>query len=178
MISSDPQAEEWPSLFEPDGRGPWAVRYNWIKHDNNEEFLANYFAAGSSELKLNLRNSTKHLAHLWKPHNDTIAKGQMSGDLIFRIKTLNHVNRSIDHIEVWKSRDIIENYFHIDDSIWADEDKEELETQVRAAGFIICPVLRPYPLISKSQALSIYTQYLKKAMNRDFTRIEAPLKYV
>jgi len=177
MISSDPQAKDWPSLFEPDGKGPWAVRYNWIRHTNNEEFLENYFADGSSELKLNLRNMTKDLAHLWKPHNDALARGEISGNMVFRIKTLNRANRSIDHMEVWKSPEHIERTFHTDYPEWPDAMKAELGQKVRERGFIICPLQRPYPLISRRQALDIYLTYLKKAMAKDFTRIESPLKY-
>ncbi len=166
------QLEQWPSLFEPDGKGPWAVRYNWIKHTNNEEFLANYFEEGTSELKLNLRNMTKDLAPLWKPHNDALARGEISGDMIFRIKTLNVVNRSIDHIEVWKSAEHIERTFHTDYPEWPDTVKAELGQKVRERGFVICPLQRPYPLISRVQALNLYTGYVKKALAKEQTRIE------
>lgn len=177
MISSDPQAEGWPSLFEPDGKGPWAVRYNWIKHEKNEEFLANYFAEGTSELKLNLRNMTKDLAHLWKPHNDALARGEIKGDMVWRIKTLNESNRSIDHLEIWKSPKHIEDTFHTDYPEWTDDVKSELGNSVRSRGFIICPLLRPYPLISKSQALGLYRKYLVLASQNKGTRIESYLRY-
>lgn len=174
MISSDPQAEGWPSVFEPDGKGPWAVRYNWIKHTNNEEFIANYFASGSSELKLNLRNMTKDLAHLWAPHNDALARAEINGDMIFRIKTLNEANRSIDHLEVWKSPELIVKAFHTDYPEWTDEIKNELGRKVRERGFIICPLEQPYPLISKGQALTLYRAFLLKIGKN--TRIEARLR--
>lgn len=176
MIGSGLAASEgWPSLFEPDGRGPWAVRYNWIKHERNEEFLANYFADGSSELKLNLRNMTKDIAHLWAPHNEALARAEINGDMIWRIKTLNVQNRSIDHMEVWKSPEHIERAFHTDYPEWTDETKFELGREVRARGFVICPLQRPYPLISRMQAFTLYREYLSKAMKHDNTRIEARL---
>lgn len=170
------QAEQWRALFEPDDKGPWAVRYNWIKHQSNEEFLKNYFAPGSSELKLNLRNMTKDLGALWAPHNTALANAEINKNLVFRIKTLNIENRSIDHLEIWKSTQCIEDVFHTDYQAWPDELKLQLGIEVRKRGFIICGLQRPYPLISKHQALSIYREYVLKASRQENTRIEAKLR--
>jgi hypothetical protein len=177
MISSDPQAKGWPSLFEPDGKGPWAVRYNWIKHTSNQEFLDNYFEQGSSALKLNLRNMTKDQAHLWKPHNDALAKAEITGRMVWRIKVLNEANQSIDHLEVWRSREDIEEVFHTDYPEWTDAVKEQLGRMTVERGFVICPLQRPYPLISKLQALRIYSGYIQQVQRRGKVRIETPMRF-
>lgn len=95
-------------LIEPDGIGPWTIKYSWIKNQS-PEFLKNYHTPGST--KSNVRRSTHHLAEHWIPHNALIVNQGHLGNIVWRIKAVNEYNDSIDMIEVWRSGAIIEDLF-------------------------------------------------------------------
>lgn len=169
--------EDLPPYFEPDGKGPWVVRYHWFQHEQNQEFLDQYFVEGTNELGLNLRNMTKDLKHLWDPHNAALARGEISGDMVWRIKTLNRTANSIDHIEVWKSQEVLDKIFHTDYPEWPMKTRNLLGWNLRQRGFKIRGLSQPYPSISKIQALRMYGELVKRAAIKDQTRIETRLKY-
>lgn len=175
IVLGDRPEETWPLLVTPDGRGPWALRYVWFKHERNSEFLAGYFDNGN-ELALNLRKLTSHLSELWKPHNDALRAAAAQGDIIWRVKVLNRENASIDHVEVWKSREVLHRYFHTDlDGTWTDEQRSQLGQGMREAGLIIKRVSEPYPLIGRSCALAAYRRFLQRAATADSCNIFTPL---
>lgn len=166
-------------MFEPDGRGPWAVRYHWIRHTRNQEFLDNYFAADGDGLKLNLRTLTGDRQDLWKPHNQNLANAEISGDMIWRVKILNPTTQSIDHMEVWRSREVLDRYFHADDNpVWPPHLREELHLMLVDRGFRTKNLPRPYPLISKVQALQLYAEYVRQVRKKQPIRIETRLRMV
>lgn len=109
--SETPLTESIP-LFIPDGIGPWAIRYKWIKK-NDENFLENYHNSQNG-VKANVRKSSAHLEQYWIPHNCLIINQGHLGNIVWRIKIDNPFNKSVDVIEVWKSREIIERVFQFD----------------------------------------------------------------
>ena len=118
-------------LFIPDERGPWAVRYIWIKnHDVN--FLENYH--NRTGAKANVRRSTAHLEQYWIPHNCLLINQGHLGNIVWRIKTSNPFNGSIDIIEVWRSRDHITNLFSFENRDTVEiEQATQFNLQVAAA---------------------------------------------
>lgn len=106
-------------LFIPDGAGPWAVRYIWMKN-NDDNFLENYH--NKTGAKANVRRSTAHLEQYWIPHNCLLINQGHLGNIVWRIKTTNPFNSSIDIIEVWRSRNHITDLFSFEHS-----DKIEIE---------------------------------------------------
>jgi hypothetical protein len=104
-----------PPLVIPDGRGPWALRYIWVKHkERNDEFVANYFNKGNNAegSGLNLRKQTTHMQEVaWNPHNNIFEKSRDNGNLIWRVKVHNHLADTIDYIEMWRSKEIIKETF-------------------------------------------------------------------
>jgi hypothetical protein len=99
-------------LFIPDNEGPWAIRYIWIRKDN-ENFIENYHSE-TKGTKSNVRKSSAHLEQYWIPHNALMINQGHFGNIVWRIKTGNPFNNSIDIIEVWRSRKIIESLFLFD----------------------------------------------------------------
>lgn len=107
-LSSETFKESVP-LFIPDGAGPWAIRYIWIKKDD-ENFIENYHSQNNGS-KSNVRKSSAHLEKYWIPHNALLINQGHLGNIVWRIKTGNPFNNSIDIIEVWRSRTHIEELF-------------------------------------------------------------------
>lgn len=176
IVLGDASQEEWPLLVQPDDKGPWALRYVWFKHERNDEFVDGYFSAGT-ELKLNMRKLTADLAELWKPHNDALREAAVSKAIVYRVKVLNKANRSIDHVEVWRSPEKLHEFMHSDrDGRWPEAVRQELGVQLRAKGFIIKRVSEPYPLISKTRALAAYTEFAKRAGLKDSCNLFTPLQ--
>ena len=99
-------------LFIPDEKGPWAIRYKWIKKDD-ENFLQNYHSTQAG-VKANVRKSSAHLEKYWIPHNCLIINQGHLGNIVWRIKLDNPFNKSVDIIEVWRSKQIIEHVFEFD----------------------------------------------------------------
>ena len=112
-LSSETFKESVP-LFIPDGVGPWAVRYIWIKN-SDENFVKNYHS-NTPENKSNVRKSSSHLGKYWIPHNCLMINQGHIGNIVWRIKTGNPLNNSIDIIEVWRSANILKNIFLFDDT--------------------------------------------------------------
>jgi hypothetical protein len=100
-------------LFIPDNVGPWAVRYIWVKN-HDVEFLQNYYSISDKGAKSNIRKSSVHLKEHWIPHNCLMINQGHLGNIVWRIKTANPFNNSVDIIEVWRSREIIESLFNFD----------------------------------------------------------------
>lgn len=113
-LTTMPDGTQLPPLVIPDGHGPWAVRYIWVKHKTrNDEFIANYFNKGNNTTGtgLNLRKQTSHMQDAWNPHNRIFEESRDNGNLIWRVKAYNANANSIDYVEVWRSRDIIKQTF-------------------------------------------------------------------
>lgn len=113
---SPPDGTQLPPLVIPDGQGPWAVRYIWVRHKTrNDEFIANYFNKGnnSTGAGLNLRKQTAHMQDAWNPHNNIFETSRDNGNLVWRVKAYNPHSHSIDYVEVWRSRDIIKQTFGV-----------------------------------------------------------------
>jgi hypothetical protein len=95
-------------LFIPDDGGPWAMRYIWMKNQD-DNFLENYH--NKTGTKANVRRSTSHLEQYWIPHNCLLINQGHLGNIVWRIKTTNPLNNSIDIIEVWRSRQHLDRLF-------------------------------------------------------------------
>jgi len=107
------QYEDCIPLFIPDDSGPWAVRYIWTKNQD-KDFVKNYYSISEDGTKSNIRKSSAHLGQYWIPHNCLMINQGHLGNIVWRIKTANPFNNSVDIIEVWRSREIIENLFNFD----------------------------------------------------------------
>ncbi len=115
-LTTPPDGTQLPPLVIPDGKGPWALRYVWVRHKTrNDEFIANYFNKGnnSTGTGLNLRKQTSHMQDAWNPHNNIFETSRDNGNLVWRVKAYNEHANSIDYIEVWRSRDVIKQTFGI-----------------------------------------------------------------
>jgi len=107
--------EESIPLFIPDELGPWAIRYLWIKKDQDDNFLENYHS-NKDGIKSNVRKSSVNLEKYWIPHNALIINQGHLGNIVWRIKINNPFNNSVDVIEVWRSKEIIKNLFDFEKS--------------------------------------------------------------
>lgn len=105
--------EESIPLFIPDELGPWAIRYLWIKKDQDDNFLENYHS-NQDGIKSNVRKSSVNLEKYWIPHNAVIINQGHLGNIVWRIKINNPFNNSVDVIEVWRSNEIIKNLFNFE----------------------------------------------------------------
>ena len=169
-----PDNKEMIPLIEPDGKGPWAIRYMWIQHTtNNDEFFENYFNQGN-KTGMNVRKQTTHLASDWSKHNEIFERSGKNGDLVWRIKVGNYKSRSIDYIEVWRNYDLLIDYFDFDrggskvneTTVWEDNSRKEFAQQLFDTGFDL-RVWEPYPLISKEQALEYWRLFVERYKNKE-----------
>ena len=115
-VTNNKDVMDFPMQVIPDGKGPWALRYIWVQHsDNNEEFIANYFNKGNNsdgKPGMNLRKQTTFMQETaWNPHNDIFEKSRDSGNLVWRVKAANPNNASIDYIEIWRTKKTIREAF-------------------------------------------------------------------
>lgn len=92
-------------LFIADGLGPLALRYVFV---SKQDLAANYNSGSGA----NVRKSSSNLAPYWRAHNSLIINQCHLGNIIFRIKAVNTMNDSVDMIEVWRSRDIVDSLFN------------------------------------------------------------------
>lgn len=166
-------------LIEPDNRGPWAVRYLWIQHrSDNESFFKNYFTNGNQK-GLNVRKNTEHLQNDWKVHNLIFEESAKNGNLVFRIKIANEFSQSIDYIEIWRNKDILLEYFGYNDVKlnnnieWQKDQRTRFAENLFESGFDI-RYWSPYPLISKSKALTYYKSFVEKFKNKQNCIINTP----
>jgi hypothetical protein len=122
--------EESIPLFIPDELGPWAIRYLWIKKDQDDNFLENYHS-NHDGIKSNVRKSSVNLEKYWIPHNALIINQGHLGNIVWRIKINNPFNNSVDVIEVWRSKEIIKNLFDFE-----KEDSVTIEQAIIANPFV------------------------------------------
>jgi hypothetical protein len=99
------ESAECCPLFIADGLGPLALRYVFV---SKQDLAANY----NSGSGVNVRRSSSNLASYWRTHNSLIINQCHLGNIVFRIKAVNIINNSVDMIEVWRSRDIVDRLFN------------------------------------------------------------------
>ena len=161
------------ALINPDNNGEWAVRYVWIQHRDNQQFLANYFKNGNN-MNINVRAMTSHLKNDWSFHNRIFDLSAQNGDLKWRVKVLNTVSNSIDYIEIWRNKQLINNYFNDHDqestlpdgTVWTTASKKNLSKEVFNSGFITRSWIPPVN-ISSQQALECYQKFVLKFEQND-----------
>lgn len=171
--------KEMVSLIDPDGRGPWALRYLWIQHTtDNDLFFNNYFNSGN-QTGLNVRKQTQHLNNDWTKHNQIFEDSTANGNLVWRVKIGNYQCRSIDYIEIWRNSEILENYFGDGDSkinkttAWLNDERNSFAKNLYETGFDL-RVWLPYQSISKELAAKYWNEFLEKYKNKDSCIINTP----
>jgi hypothetical protein len=176
-----------PPLVVPDGEGPWAIRYIWVKHrEKNDEFVNNYFVEGTrtGEVGLNLRKRTAYMQKAWNPHNAIFETSRDNGDLVWRVKVHNPLANSIDYIEVWRNPDTISSLFHYilpgDKVVIAKgiertaEDQVTLRTNLYNEGFEIrrwYDEKTNWPTVTPQLAMLWYWTFVKRHFAKDNCRI-------
>lgn len=166
------------SLIDPDDAGPWAIRYLWIQHtQDNDSFYENYFTGGNS-VGFNVRKQTTDLKQHWNPHNQIFYDSAANGDLVYRIKIGNQFSRSIDYIEVWRGIDVLEKYFGNRDATiqnmdWKRDERKKFAEVLFERGFDIRSWY-PYIQISKSSAAEHYKKYVDRWKNKENCIINTP----
>jgi len=160
------------SLIEPDNEGPWAVRYLWIQHlKDNDNFYQNYFSQGNQQ-GYNVRKQTVALKSDWDYHNQIFFDSTENGNLVWRVKVANEISQSIDYIEIWRSQEILKNYFggtdaNLDENIiWKNSNKKKFAENLYNVGFDI-RCWHPYPLIGKKCAMNAYKRFVDRCKNQD-----------
>jgi hypothetical protein len=177
----EPDGLEMPPLVVPDGYGPWALRYLWIKHkDQNEEFVNNYFVEGNTT-GLNVRKQTTHLQEAWNPHNDIHNISGANGNLVWRIKVLNKAAQSIDYVEIWRSPLILKQ-------LWGPQSEEnpngrtqeeidQLRQGLYESGFEVRAWVdnkTGWPMVSKMRAMGWYKHFVDRYKAKDGCIINTP----
>lgn len=178
MIESTPSWKEDISRFNiplvsPDDGTDFAIRYVWMKHKNNEEFLKGYFTNGNNS-GINVRKQTVEFQEHWDRHNKIFIDSAENKSLIWRIKILNEVNRSIDYIEVWKDVSTIVSLLE-DNPNWTMYSMDILKKGIYDAGFIAQKWI-PYPTVSKEWAVENYRKFANMSKNRQNCIINTPIK--
>lgn len=169
------------SLIDSDDEGPWAMRYLWIQHtSDNTVFYENYFNSGNNT-GYNVRKQTTDLKQHWDYHNQIFDRSAQNGDLIYRIKVGNPIDKSIDYVEIWRSVDILEKYFgtydtQINDQVWNRDDRKQFSKELFDRGFDL-RVLLPYRKISKIAALEGYRYFEYRYKNKENCIINTPWNY-
>ncbi len=178
-----PDGEQLPPLVVPDGQGPWAVRYIWVKHrDRNDDFIANYFNGGNntSGTGLNLRKQTAYMQTAWNPHNQIFETSRDNGNLVWRVKVHNPFANSIDYVEVWRSPEIISSMFRyipegesikVTDGVTrTSDDQRQLRSGLYNAGFEVRrwrDATTNWPKVSPQVAMMWYRHFVKKHLAKD-----------
>lgn len=163
-------------LIVPDNKGPWAVRYLSVQHRfDNDSFYNNYFSPDLKEAGMNIRKQTASLTTDWSAHNQIFYDSASNGNLVWRVKVGNKNLRSIDYVEVWRSADILTEYFGEETSIpnWTTDSRKEFKKQLFESGFQITE-LGSFPLISKTQAIEYYRVFVDKWKSKDQCIINTP----
>ena len=180
---SMPDGEQLPPLVIPDRQGPWAVRYIWVKHrEQNDEFVANYFNKGNNETGtgLNLRKRTAYMQTAWNPHNQIFETNRDNGNLVWRVKVHNPHANSIDYVEVWRSPEIIKSMFHYikpgeavqvtDGVVRTNEDQTQLRKGLYEAGFEVRrwrDADTNWPTVTPQVAMMWYRHFVAKHQNQE-----------
>jgi len=179
--SSEQDNVAMTALIDPDNKGTWAVRYLWIKNLNdNDTFYNNYFDPSLDKAGLNIRKQSAELTSDWKAHNQIFFDSAANGDLVWRVKVGNDIDRSIDYIEIWRNQDILKKHFGnspdvtINNNIsWSNSSRVDFLKQLKDKGFEIRE-WDEFPLISKRQAMIAYKQFVDKWNNKDKCIINTP----
>lgn len=167
----EPDDKVFHSLIDPDDEGPWAIRYLWIQHRlDNDAFYENYFNGGNNT-GYNVRKQTTDLKQHWNYHNQIFDKSAQNGDLVYRIKVGNSIDKSIDYVEIWRSVDILEKYFgahdtQINNDLWQRDERKQFAKELFDRGFDI-RALWPYRKISKIAALEGYRYFIDRFRNKE-----------
>lgn len=185
-----PDGMKLPPLVVPDGKGPWAVRYIWVKHrEQNDEFVGNYFNKGnnSTGTGLNLRKQTEYMQTAWNPHNQIFETSRDNGNLIWRVKVHNPLANSIDYVEVWRSQEILQSLFNPiqpdsqvqvnDTTVRTAEDQRTLRMGLYDAGFEVRGMrgkIARWPMVSKMVAMGWYRHFVQKFYAKDNCIINTP----
>lgn len=109
-LLADQRSVDCIPLIYPDNEGPWALRYTWIKPRTDGEFTADYHKVEGGK-KANIRSKTADVAEHWRAFNSLMINYGHLGDLVWRLKVTNPLNNSVDVVEVWRDRELIEDYF-------------------------------------------------------------------
>lgn len=160
-------------LVDPDDGKDFAVRYIWMKHKNNEDFLQGYFTNGNSA-GLNVRKQTVEFQEHWNQHNKIFIDSANNGDLIWRVKVLNDSNRSVDYIEVWKDQKTIVSLLE-ENPNWSSQSMSILKKGIYDAGFIAQKWL-PYPTVSKEWSVTQYKKFAEMSSRKLNCIINTPMK--
>lgn len=173
---SDPQDQKlMESLITPDNQGPWAVRYLWIQHvEDNDTFYSNYFDPNLSQAGMNVRKTTADLTDEWRAHNQIFYDSAENGDLVWRVKVGNPKTQSIDYIEVWRNLDILNRHFGENIS-WGNVNISEFNNKLLESGFDI-RTWYPFNTISKIQAMSYYKMFVEQWRQQKHCIINTPWK--
>ena len=94
----------------PDNIGPWVLKYMWVLKKDNPDFIDTYHDS-SSGVKNNVRKTTEYLNEHWRAFNSVIVNNGHLGNIVWRIKLTNPYSKTIDIIEVWRSKEILDNIF-------------------------------------------------------------------
>lgn len=173
--------KQMASLIDPNNTGPWAVRYLWIQHtQDNEQFYNNYFNPVLNQTGINVRKQTANLKSDWQAHNQIFYDSAANGNLVWRVKIGNPKSHSIDYIEIWRSSEIASNYFgeapseKINNDIeWRTSERETFNQNLYNAGFDIRS-WRPYQTISKKLATEYYKVFVEQYKNNQQCIINTP----
>jgi hypothetical protein len=163
-------------LITPDNQGPWAVRYLSVQHRfDNDSFCNNYFSPTLAEAGMNIRKQTSDLKTDWDAHNQIFYDSAANGNLVWRVKIGNILSNSIDYVEVWRSTDILNQYFggNTDIPNWTINSRKTFTQQLFERGFLITE-LEGFPLISKTQAIDYYKMFVDKWKSKDRCIINTP----
>ena len=179
--SAEQDNEEMSSLVDPDNIGPWAIRYLWIRNLNdNNTFYNNYFDPTLAQAGMNIRKQSADLKDDWTAHNQIFFDSAKNGNLVWRVKVGNPVNKSIDYIEIWRSQEIVKSYFGdsptvvINNNItWTNNSRVSFLEQLRDKGFDIREWTE-FPTISKIQAMRYYKKFVDQWENKDRCIINTP----
>lgn len=185
-----PDGMKLPPLIVPDGKGPWAVRYIWVKHkEQNDDFVSNYFNKGNNTVGtgLNLRKQTEYMQTAWNPHNQIFETSRDNGNLIWRVKVHNPLANSIDYVEVWRSQEILQSLFNPikpegqvqvnDTTVRTAEDQRTLRMGLYEAGFEVRGMrgrVSRWPAVSKMTAMGWYRHFVQKFYAKDNCIINTP----
>ena len=179
--------EKMQPLVVADGHGPWAVRYIWCKHrENNDEFVSNYFVASGNtkEAGLNLRKRTAYMQEHWDPHNALINTSRDNGNLVWRVKVHNPLANSIDYIEVWRSPEVLATSFGYitagaelkvnNTTVRTAENQQTLRNGLYENGFEIQRWVDKntnWPMVSPQLAMYWYWNFVKRHYRKDNCRV-------